>query len=86
MNLKEFLHDKPHVHCKHCPHVTITANEHALFNMALINNAASHFNAVNTILHLYTCHPDVVANDIELQVEVKAAYGLEFTCPANTSK
>jgi hypothetical protein len=79
MRLSEFLGDKPHSHCKHCPHVCIVANEHALFNMALVTHAAAHFNAVNTILHLYTCHPTVVKDDPELQAEVLATYGIEFS-------
>jgi hypothetical protein len=58
--------------------VTLVANEHALFNMALVNNSAAHFNAMNTILHLATCHPDEIANDPELRAEIEACYGIEL--------
>lgn len=78
MKLAEFLADKPHDHCAHCPHVHVVAQEHALFNMALINNAAAHFNAVNTILHMMTCHPDIYAADTEMVKEVFDCYGLEL--------
>lgn len=78
MKVSEFLGDnESHSHCAHCPHVTLTLNEHAMVPM-LIKHKAEHFNAINTILHLMRCHPEIFAADVELAAEVKSVYGLEL--------
>lgn len=80
MKLAEFLENKHHEHCAHCPHTVLIAPTAPVLDSILpgANNRVEHFNAMNTILHMMTCHPDIYAADTEMAAEVFNCYGLEL--------
>lgn len=71
MNLSEFLEDKDYSRCKYCNNTFLTA--------PIGVNGGEEFDAVNVVLHLMTCHQDVVAQDKAMQEETSEWLDLDMT-------
>lgn len=71
MKLEEYLKDKEnHSHCAYCAHIFLLA--------PLFARGAESFDAMNTIIHMITCHPEEFTADTELVKEVKEWIDVEL--------
>jgi len=69
MTLTEFLEDKGHIRCRHCDNIFLTAPSGV--------PGGENFDTMNTVLHLVTCHPEVVEKDQLLKEEVISWLGAD---------